>query len=44
MVAAAFNLIDRVADALAFEPLSHTLSREQVLELEGRALLEHGYA
>jgi alkylhydroperoxidase family enzyme len=43
-VAAAFNLIDRFADAIAATPGSQAgLTREQVLA-NGRAFYERGYA
>ena len=41
-VAACFNLIDRVADALGAEPMSSVLSREQLLAHEA-AFLDRGY-
>jgi len=42
VVAACFNLIDRVADALGAEPMSNVLSRKQLLAHEA-ACLERGY-
>ena len=41
-VAASFNLIDRIADSLAADPISNTLSREELLAHEAR-FFEHGY-
>ena len=42
-VAAAFNLIDRFADAIGARPHSETLTREQAIAHEGR-FFEEGYA
>lgn len=41
-VAAAFNLIDRLADALGAEPISRTLSRDELLAHEKR-FFDRGY-
>ncbi len=41
-VAASFNLIDRIADSLAVDPISNTLSREELLAHEAR-FFERGY-
>ena len=41
-VCACFNLIDRVADALGFTPISHALGAEGLLAHEA-AFLERGY-
>ena len=37
-----FDLVNRVADALGFEPLSRSVSPEEFLAHEA-AMLEHGY-
>ena len=41
-VCAFFNLIDRLADSLAFTPISHYLGREELLRHEER-FLARGY-
>lgn len=42
LVAAYFNLIDRLADSFGFTPISHTLGKERLLEYEA-AFLARGY-
>jgi alkylhydroperoxidase family enzyme len=42
LVAAYFNLIDRLADSFGFTPISETLGRDGLLEHEAR-FLERGY-
>ena len=42
LVAAYFNLIDRLADSFDFTPISHTLGREGLLAHEAK-FLERGY-
>jgi len=42
LVAAYFNLIDRLADSFAFEPISRTLGSEGLVKHEAR-FLERGY-
>lgn len=42
LVAAYFNLIDRLADAFGFTPISETLGREGLLRHEAK-FLERGY-
>ena len=42
LVAAYFNLIDRLADSFGFVPISHTLGREGLLEHEAK-FLARGY-
>ena len=42
LVAAYFNLIDRLADSFAFEPISRTLGAEGLLRHEAK-FLERGY-
>lgn len=42
LVAAYFNLIDRLADSFGFTPISHTLGREGLLEHEAKFLAQ-GY-
>jgi alkylhydroperoxidase family enzyme len=41
-VAACFNLITRLADSFGFEPVSHALGREGMLEHEAK-FLARGY-
>ena len=43
LVAAYFNLIDRLADSFAFVPISHTLGAEGLLAHEAKFLAK-GYA
>ena len=42
LVAAYFNLIDRLADSFGFVPISHALGREGLLEHEAK-FLARGY-
>jgi alkylhydroperoxidase family enzyme len=42
LVCAYFNLIDRLADALAFTPISHTLGRDGLFAHEAK-FLARGY-
>jgi alkylhydroperoxidase family enzyme len=42
LVAAYFNLIDRLADSFGFTPISHALGREGLLEYEEKFLAK-GY-
>jgi alkylhydroperoxidase family enzyme len=42
LVAAYFNLIDRLADSFGFTPISHTLGKERMLEYEAD-FLARGY-